>query len=130
MTLSLPKTIRKELAKNVVKMTLLPSDSTTFTVDLTNEELRKANSVMLKFGSTIAKLINLPEHFIDKVQLSEVITDEASKLYQAIFPDLIKASLRRSGIDDKVAWNFLIITEAGKSQSCNVKSLLLFLISV
>ena len=98
-------------------MAVLLSDSTTYALDLNDEELLKANSFLLKMGITFAKIVNLPEDLIEKIHFSDLVTDEASKLYEATIPNTIKTALRRSDIDDKIAWNFLIITEAGISLS-------------
>ena len=80
---------------------------------MTDVELRKANDILSRIGSAIGKLINLPESLIKHVRFSEVVIDQASKVYESIFPDIIKQALKRSHIDDTIAWNFLIIFDAG-----------------
>ena len=97
-------------------MSFLQTGST-FMLQLTDMELRKANIILANIGSTIGKVINLPGHLIKHVQFSDVVMDQASKVYESIFPDIIKKALKRSHIDDTIAWNFLIIFDAGTMQS-------------
>ena len=108
----IPKPVRKELVKNAIQMSFLQTGSE-FSVQMTDVELRKANDILLRIGSTIGKLINLPERLIEHVQFSKVVIDQAFKVYESIFPDIIKEALKRSHIDDTIAWNFLIIFDAG-----------------
>ena len=111
-TQMIPKPVRKELVKNAIQMSFLQTGST-FSAQMTDVELRKANDILSRIGSAIGKLINLPESLIKHVQFSEVVIDQASKVYESIFPDIIKEALKRSHIDDTIAWNFLIIFDAG-----------------
>ena len=112
----IPKPVRKELVKNAIQMSFLQTGST-FMLQLTDMELRKANIILANIGSTIGKVINLPGPLIKHVQFSDVVMDQASKVYESIFPDIIKKALKRSHIDDTIAWNFLIIFDAGTMQS-------------
>ena len=111
-TQMIPKPVRKELVKNAIQMSFLQTESK-FSVQMTDVELRKANDILSRIGSAIGKLINLPESLIKHVRFSEVVIDQASKVYESIFPDIIKEALKRSHIDDTIAWNFLIIFDAG-----------------
>ena len=115
----IPKPVRKKLAKNAIQMSFLQTGSK-FSVQMTDVELRKANDILSRIGSAIGKLINLPESLIKHVQFSEVVIDQASKVYESIFPDIIKEALKRSHIDDTIAWNFLIIFDAGSFVSCKI----------
>ena len=111
-TQMIPEPVRKELVKNAIQMSFLQTGSQ-FSIEMTDVELRKANDILSRIGSAIGKLINLPESLIKHVQFSEVVIDQASKVYESIFPDIIKEALKRSHIDDTIAWNFLIIFDAG-----------------
>ena len=111
-TQMITKPVRMELVKNAILMSILQTGSK-FSVQMTDVELRKANDILSRIGSAIGKLINLPESLIKHVQFSEVVIDQASKVYESIFPDIIKEALKRSHIDDTIAWNFLIIFDAG-----------------
>ena len=108
----IPKPVRKELVKNAIQMSFLQT-TPSFNLQLTHAELSKANVILHKMGSVITKLINLPESLIKHVKFSEVVMDQASKVYESIFPDIIKEALKRTHIDDTIAWNFLIVFDAG-----------------
>ena len=108
----IPKPVRKELVKNVIQMSFLQT-GTIFSLLLTDIELSKANIILANIGSTIGRVINIPESLMKHVQLSDVVMDQASKVYESFFPDIIKEALKRSHIDDTIAWNFLIIFDAG-----------------
>ena len=111
-TQMIPKPVHRELVKNAIQMSFLQTGSK-FSVQMTDVELSKANDILSRIGSAIGKLINLPESMIKHFQFSEVVIDQASKVYESIFPDIIKEALKRSHIDDTIAWNFLIIFNAG-----------------
>ena len=106
------KPVRKELVKNAIQMSFLQT-TPSFSIQLTHGELSKANIILHKMGSVITKLINLPESLTKHVKFSEVVMDQASKVYESIFPDIIKEALKRTHIDDTIAWNFLIVFDAG-----------------
>ena len=108
----IPKPVRKELVKNAIQMSFLKT-TPSHRLQLTHGELSKANVILHKMGSVITKLINLPESLIKHVKFSEVVMDQASKVYESIFPDIIKEALKRTHIDDTIAWNFLIVFDAG-----------------
>ena len=108
----IPKPIRKELVKNAIQMSFLQT-TPSYRLQLTHGELSKANVILHKMGSVITKLITLPESLIKHVKFSEVVMDQASKVYESIFPDIIKEALKRTHIDDTIAWNFLIVFDAG-----------------
>ena len=108
----IPKPVRKELVKNAIQISLLQT-TPSFNIQLTHGELSKANVILHKMGSVMTKLINLPESLIKHVKFSEVVMDQASKVYESIFPDIIKEALKRTHIDDTIAWNFLIVFDAG-----------------
>ena len=108
----IPKPVRKELIKNVIQMSFLQM-TPSFNLQLTHGELSKANVILHKMGSVITKLIKLPESLIKHVKFSEVVMDQASKVYESIFPDIIKKALKRTHIDDTIAWNFLVVLDAG-----------------
>ena len=108
----IPKPVRKELVKNAIQMSFLQT-TPSYRLQLTHGELSKANVILHKMGSVITKLINLPESLIKHVKFSEVVMDQASKVYESIFPDIIKEALKRTHIDDTIAWNFLIVFDAG-----------------
>ena len=108
----IPKPVRKELVKNAIQISLLQT-TPSFNIQLTHGELSKANVILHKMGSVMTKLINLPESVIKHVKFSEVVMDQASKVYESIFPDIIKEALKRTHIDDTIAWNFLIVFDAG-----------------
>ena len=112
----IPKPVRKELVKNVIQMSFLQT-GTIFSLLLTDIELSKANIILANIGSTIGRVINLPESLMKHVQFSDVVMDQASKVYESFLPDIIKKALKRSHIDDTIAWNFLIIFDAGTMQS-------------
>ena len=111
-TQMIPKPDRKELVKNAIMMSFLQT-TPSYRLQLTHGELSKANVILHKMGSVITKLINLPESLIKHVKFSEVVMDQASKVYESIFPDIIKEALKRTHIDDTIAWNFLIVFDAG-----------------
>ena len=106
------KPVRKELVKNAIQMSFLQT-TPSFSIQLTHGELSKANVILHKMGSVITKLINLPESLTKHVKFSEVVMDQASKVYESIFPDIITEALKRTRIDDTIAWNFLIVFDAG-----------------
>ena len=108
----IPKAVRKELIKNAIQMSFLQT-TPSFNLQLTHGELSKANVILHKMGSVITKLIKLPESLIKDVKFSEVVMDQASKVYESIFPDIIKEALNRTHIDDTIAWNFLVVFDAG-----------------
>ena len=108
----IPKPVRKKLVKNAIQMSFLQT-TPSYRLQLTHGELSKANVILHKMGSVITKLINLPESLIKHVKFSEVVMDQASKVYESIFPDIIKEALKRTHIDDTIAWNFLIVFDAG-----------------
>ena len=108
----IPNPVRKELVKNAIQMSFLQT-TPSFNLQLTHGELSKANVILHKMGSVITKLINLPESLIKHVKFSEVVMDQASKVYESIFPDIIKEALKRTYIDDNIAWNFLTVFDAG-----------------
>ena len=108
----IPTPVRKELVKNAIQMSFLQT-TPSYRLQLTHGELSKANVILHKMGSVITKLINLPESLIKHVKFSEVVMDQASKVYESIFPDIIKEALKRTHIDDNIAWNFLIVFDAG-----------------
>ena len=108
----IPNPVRKELVKNAIQMSFLQT-TPSFNLQLTHGELSKGNVILHKMGSVITKLINLPESLIKHVKFSEVVMDQASKVYESIFPDIIKEALKRTYIDDNIAWNFLTVFDAG-----------------
>ena len=108
----IPKPVCKEFVKNAIQISLLQT-TPSFNIQLTHGELSKANVILHKMGSVMTKLINLPESVIKHVKFSEVVMDQASKVYESIFPDIIKEALKRTHIDDTIAWNFLIVFDAG-----------------
>ena len=108
----IPNPVRKELVKNAILMSFLQT-TPRFNLQLTHGELSKANVILHKMGSVITKLINLPESLIKHVKFSELVMDQASKVYESIFPDIIKEALKRTYIDDNIAWNFLTVFDAG-----------------
>ena len=117
MTGFIPKTIRKELVKNLIMLALSPSDSS-YSLELTTIELSKVNSVLSTMGNAITKLIHYPKSLIESIQFSKVISGQISKTYEAIFHDIIDLALKRSHIARQIAWNFLVILKTGIKQLC------------
>ena len=117
MTGFIPKTIRKELVKNLILLALSPADSS-YSLELTTTELNKVNTVLSTMGNAITKLINFPKSLIEGIQFSKVISGQISKTYEAIFHNIIDLALKRSHIARQIAWNFLIILKTGILQLC------------